>query len=235
MLELTCKRCGAVIREADVQLELALARCAHCGTLFSLKGAQQPVSVQQAVSQARRPLVEMPKGITVQDTEMGLAITYRWFNLTTIGLIVFAVFWNGFMLFWHTMALMTSAYMMSLFGLLHTAVGIFVGYIALAGIFNTTTITADRETLSIRHGPLPWPGNRQVPVHTLTQIYCQENISHTRNGTQYSYELAAILQDAGRQKLVGKFNTPLQALYIEQELERYLGIQDVPVSGELLR
>lgn len=231
--ELTCKRCQAPISTADLKWDLGLAACAHCGTVFSFQG-QPGGSVRQAPTW-QRPPVPIPDRFEITDRPEGLSISYRWFNLTFIFMAVFAVFWNGFMLVWHATSLASGAMFMSAFGLLHTAVGVGIGYYALAGFLNRTTITAERDVLHVRHSPLPWVGATDLWVRDLDQLYAKQVISKNSDGTSMSYELHAILKNGRQRKLVSGLSEAEQALYLEQQLERRLGIADRPVFGELPR
>lgn len=233
MVELTCTKCGAPIDSQDIHLDLGLARCAHCGTIFSLK--QPAASGMTGTPSTKRPPVPMPKNVEAVDTGTGLQLTYHWYSAKYIGMIIFTLFWNGFMCAWHAIALSQGAYMMSVFGLLHTAIGIGVAYYTLAGFLNRTTVTAEIGLLAVQHGPLPWPGNKQLLEEQLQQLYSKENVSHSKNGVNYSYEVHAALHDGEPVKLLGGLDTAEQALFIEQELERYLGIVDKPVRGEIPR
>jgi hypothetical protein len=236
LMELNCKKCGAPIQSEDINLDLGMARCTHCGTVFSLKGLPQERAPDKPTTNYPRAAVAMPKRIEIFDSGDGLRIQYHWFSPKYIFMIIFTVFWNGFMLVWHGIALSSGAWFMSLFGLLHTAVGLGLGYSTLAGFLNTTTIWVGLDFLEIRHHPLPWPGSKRLLAEEIEQIYCKENVSQSRNGgASYSYEVYAILRNAAKEKLLGGLNEVEQALYIEQELERYMRIQDRPVRGEIPR
>lgn len=233
LVELSCKKCGAPLEGRDIRMDLGLARCGHCSTIFSLQGmpAQNAGSARSTV----RPPVPMPKNVDVVDTGAGVQLSYRWYGPKYIGMIIFTLFWNGFMCAWHTISLTQGMPAMSLFGLLHTAIGIGVAYITAAGFVNRTTVFAEPGLLTIHHHPLPWPGNKSVLVDQIEQLYCKEKVSHSKNGTSVSYEVHAALHDGSQVKLLSGLDVADQALFIEQELERYLGIRDRPVGGELPR
>ncbi len=177
----------------------------------------------------------MPRGIQVEAFGSEMTIRRRWFGAAAIFLIFFAILWNGFMIVWHTISLSSGAWFMSVFGLIHTGVGVFVGYTALAMIFNTTIIRIGRGALSVRHGPLPWPGNLTLDTQDIEQLYCKEKVSNNKNGTSYTYEVHMMTHRSGRKKLVSGLQDADQALFIEQQIENHLEIKDRPVGGELGR
>jgi DNA-directed RNA polymerase subunit RPC12/RpoP len=232
LAEMSCTRCGAPIAHEDIDLDLAMARCAHCGTVFKIKEPALPPDVPPM---RERPAVPLPKNVEVKQEGDGLVISYRWFTPAFIFMIFFAVFWNGFMVVWHGISLASGAWFMSLFGLLHTAVGIGVGYYTLAGLVNRTVVHVELGTLSITHTPLPWFGSKRVAVDDIRQVYCKEKISRSKNGTSVTYEVHAVLENAAKEALMKRLQEPEQALYVEQQIEKYLGIEDRPVAGELPR
>ncbi len=238
--ELRCKNCGAPIENEGIDLDLAMAKCSHCGTIFSLKGMPSRESAPGEPATTGQPdqrvLVPTPKRIKVFNQGEALQITYRWFGIKFIFMIFFTIFWNGFMLTWHGISLRSGMWAMSLFGLLHTAVGIGMAYYTLAGLLNQTTIQVKNRELTIRHAPLPWWGNKRIRALDIEQIYSKEKISRSDEGSaSYTYEVHAILDNGTKEKLVGGLKEQELALYIEQTLEKYLGIRDQPVRGEIPR
>jgi len=213
-------------------MRLAMARCDHCGAVFAIAGLA--TSHDDAAKQPRIK-VPMPRGIVVEDFGNSLEIRRRWFHAVFIFLAFFCVFWNGFMIAWHVIALSMGVWFMSLFGLLHTAVGIGLAWYTLAGFLNTTTIRASRGLIEITTGPVPWRGNATLPTDDIDQIYCKEQVSHGKNGTSCSYQVLIVTKANVRKPLLKGLPDADQALFVEQELERFLNIEDRPVRGEIAR
>jgi hypothetical protein len=92
-----------------------------------------------------------------------------------------------------------------------------------------------RNSLSIRHGPLPWTGNRQMSGRELTQLYGVENSRTSKGSTTYTYDLLALDREGRTIKLISGLTDKDQVLYLEQTLERRLGIEDAPVDGEVAK
>lgn len=126
-----------------------------------------------------------------------------------------------------------------LFPICHVAVGVGLTYFTAAQFLNSTTIRVSQGSLSILHGPLPWRGVRDIPVRDIEQVYCKEKAYQNRRSTRYVYEVYTILR--GRNpvgdsvKLLGGLLEAEQALYIEQALEKHLGLADRSVGGEIPR
>ncbi|MFM2243409.1 MAG: hypothetical protein RLZ97_2265 [Verrucomicrobiota bacterium] len=228
LIELKCKNCGSILKPEDISPQLAAARCFHCHSLFAIPTAQTP----ENSGTLPRPQVELPARFTVVREGPDLVITRRWFNHGVWFLGFFCLFWNGFLVVWHTIALSTGAWFMSAFGLIHTAVGIGLLYMVIATIFNSTEIRAGTGRLAIKHGPIPWRGNQDISTSEIQQLFCREKISRNKNGTTSSYELEAVLKGNTRKTILKSLTAPEHAIYIEQELEKFLRITDQRVHGE---
>ncbi|MCB1193674.1 MAG: hypothetical protein H7A23_07265 [Leptospiraceae bacterium] len=108
-------------------------------------------------------------------------------------------------------------------------------YKVLANYLNTTEIIVDREKISVRHYPLPWTGNKVVLSNDIKQLYSKPVRHQNRNSVSFTYEVHAVLSNRTHIELVSNFETSDQALYVEQEIENFLKIENYPVRGEIGR
>jgi hypothetical protein len=176
----------------------------------------------------------MPENIRIEHRADGLTLSYRWFSAKFIFLALFCLFWDGFLVFWYGIALSQDApWIMLVFPLLHLAVGVFLTYYTVAGIYNRTIITVGQGKLSIQHAPLPWPGSRVLQASEISQLYCEETTSRGRNGPQTSYRLSAVTSDNKKINLLTGFDSPDSARFLERQVEEWLGIRDRRVEGEM--
>jgi hypothetical protein len=178
----------------------------------------------------------IPEHISMEQTSGGLLFSYRWFSPAYIFIALFAIAWDGFLVFWYSVATSQNApLMMLLFPIIHVLVGIGITYYALAGFYNKTLVLVGEGKLTIQHTPLPWPGNRVLQAADLTQLYSQERVIQTRNGTQVKYQLNAITRDNKKIALMSNLTAPDQVRFLEHKIEENLGITDIPVEGEMPR
>ena len=181
----------------------------------------------------------LPDKLELRDQGTGIEIVRKWFSWKVIFTTVFVVIWFGFLSMWFPMAFaFGNAFggglsLVTLIPLIHVAVGVGLAYTALTGWVNRTRITVDQGRISIRHGPLPWLGNKDLDGTTLKQLYSKEKISRGRNSTSVTYEVHALTTSGRNEKLLSGLETSEQALYIEQEIERYFRIEDAPVRGQI--
>lgn len=238
---LTCRRCGAEIAGSEVHESLQVARCSRCNTVMDL-AARGPVPVSPSKIAASRPMTPLPDRFDVTEDGVRLRIAWRWWNLVYVPLILFCMFWDGFLLLWYGIAFAslvggdtTGGILMFVFPLLHVAVGVGLTYSVLGGLFNSTTVEAGNGVLLIRHGPIPWRGNLDVATADLEQIFCRSRRIRRKNGYYYRYDVLAADREGRERVLLKGLEHPEQALYLEQKLEAFLGITDRPVSGEMAR
>ncbi|MFN8373289.1 MAG: hypothetical protein U0694_10500 [Anaerolineae bacterium] len=235
-MQIHCRYCASEIPAANINLDKLLAKCSNCNAVFSIAGEMGLAQGEKPKAAAKRMSVPLPTRVSMDETAGELVIRRKWFSpVSTLPLTFFAVIWNGFLVFWYSIALSSGEGQMALCGSLHLAVGLFLTYWVAAQFINETVITANAETLDIKSGPIPTTGNKALTAVDIAQIYCMEKISRGRRSTTVTYEVAAIMQDQRRESLLTGLYNPEQALFIEQEVERFLGIENRGVPGELGR
>jgi hypothetical protein len=178
--------------------------------------------------QKRRGPVPQPKSIHMDYDQDTLIFRRHWFTPDVLPMLFFAVFWDGFMLFWYIAAFTQNQIEMAIFGLLHLSVGVGITYYVLMGLFNHTWIRANSEALTVTHGPIPW-FNRRVASPDVEQLYIRTTSYSVNN--RYHYQLTALQTDGTMQGLLDSPN-PRELVFVEQQLEQHLGIHDRKVHDE---
>lgn len=228
------------------------AKCRQCDAVFGLHNLPQPL----ARPPRRKP--SMPKGVSIvageppipdegdyrraPSHELGeLIVKRRWFHWSVLFMSVFVIFWDGFLIYWYFGALSSvfspgfgggPGLTFILFPLIHVAVGVGMTYWTLATWLNTTTIKVDGENLSVRHAPIPWPGNQVVPTRSVRQLFVRKKVRRGKNGTTVTWELHAETDELASLKLMAGARDKAQIEYIEWAVEQHLGIVDDPSLNE---
>jgi hypothetical protein len=249
-MQVKCTSCGAEIAARDVNLDRLLAKCATCNAVFDISRlVPRPAGGAPGV-RTRRP-VEMPKRIRILTDDLVPATdAYRasasptthfvvergWFTPSLIFLVFFCCIWDGFLFIWYGSLVQHGLHgggiVAFVFPIFHVTAGAVVTYTTVCGFVNRTRISIESGNLVVRHGPLPWPGNRTIPTEDLTQLYCEENIGS--KGSR-SYSLNAMTKSSTKKiSLLASLPDAEQVLYLEQLLEQRLGLVDVPVAGEFV-
>ena len=225
LMRLTCPACASDVHADDIHPEQGIAACRGCKSVFRLG------------SPSSRATAPRPKSI--QESRSGARLTFRrrWWSLKIIFMTFFCIAWFGFLAVWYLMSSTVDEDpvrgVMMLFPIIHVAAGLWVLYYTLAGYVNTTTVELDRGYLSVRHGPLPWPGAGEIPTSSLKQLFCTRHEHRTKNGIHFTYRLNALLGDGRTRKIVSGLDAPDVPLYLEQQLEEFLRIPDARVPGEM--
>lgn len=165
-----------------------------------------------------------------------MAIAFKWYTPAAYFFLFFTIIWNAFLFFWYSMAFASDApFIFTLFPIIHVAVGLYLIYHTLCQFVNKTNIEIDADYLTIRHSPIPWwRGNVAIPTDSINQLYVKENKSEDKNGVaSYAYALRAKLNDNTDKEILSVTGVETeQMLEIEEQLERFIGINDRPVKGE---
>ena len=230
-MKILCPSCRVPVAAEDVALDTGLAKCRTCNNVFrfdNLAGLAAP---------AVRPRqnVGRPHSVVSFEEDGGLTVRYRWFSPKYIFLLIFCLFWDGFLVVWYAMAWGSGNTIMLVFPLLHVAAGIFITYWTIAGFVNTTTLRIDPYRLRVTHHPLPWGRPVQLEVGDVHQLFCDEKVTRGKNGPSYTYNLNALMRDGSRRKVVSGLDSPDLPVFLEQHAEEWMRIQDEPVAGELPR
>lgn len=235
-MQLECEMCHAPLRAENVRFDLALAKCHACNAVYDLSGRKalgSAASPGPALKRSlTRPKAALPDRLHVEELGHHTVFSWRWFKAQHVFMAFFCLFWDGMLAVMYSQMLSkgTTPLFALLFPLLHVGAGVFITYMTLTGFLNSTRIEVSRGELTIHHGPLPWPGNRTLSGRALAQLYSQE-VRGNKGGLSYS--LFALDKQGQKVKLLSGIEDKDQVLYLEQALERRLGIEDQPVDGEL--
>lgn len=230
--KLACQACAAPLDPDDGVRAGGALRCRFCGAFTRVEGAARLASL--------RGVAGRPRAIAVEDTGGGVRITRRWYSPAYLVLLFFCFVWNGAIGLFLLLVVRGSGvpWFVLLFPVVHVTVGLGLVYFTLSGFVNRTVVEAERgHALTVRHGPLPWPGAATLDAGAIAQLFVTATRRVDRDGdARTSYALAALTKDGARVPVLRTVGLPLEdALFLEQELERHLGLRDVPVAGEVAR
>lgn len=189
----------------------------------------------------------MPKGITLESGEPPirapggyrdaaaaplpeLVLRRRWFRWQVLFLTGFALFWDGFLFTWYAGMFATGEFhpMGVCFPLGHVAAGAGITYYAAALWVNSSVLRVLDGQLTVRHGPLPWRGNCEVPVSQIRQLVHVRRVHRRKNGPSVTWEVHAITHDHDHLTLLRGLSKVEEARYVEWVVEEHLGIEDAP-------
>ena len=201
--------------------------CSHCGTLHELARPAAPADgADGAPGPPERPPAALPALFEVSRPDGGLRVV--WPSGTKSGafaLAAFALIWAG----------ITGAGGLWLL----TPLSLAFLYMAAVKAFNRTELRIDGQSLAVVRGPLPAGGAKRVARADVEQLWVSEHVSRVREGgdggrvrERRFYRVSAALRGERTLRLFGGLGSAGQALWLEQEIERTLGLRDAPVAGE---
>ncbi len=176
--------------------------------------------------------VVIPRHIHLSEVKGNLEFEYAWFKYKYVAAIILAPVLSWF--------LVTSRYIEGSFSeptmgvAVIVAICLFVMYYALAKIFNSTRIIVTSDQIRVIHGPLPMLKNLLIKKEDVAQLYVtRQDVFHYYYRIFPTYQVNVILKNRQVITLVSKLDTPAQGRFIEQKIEQFFNIEDVPVEGEI--
>ncbi|MFK7913672.1 MAG: hypothetical protein AB8B93_07130, partial [Pseudomonadales bacterium] len=168
-----------------------------------------------------------------------MQITRTWYNFFYLaGAVLGALAFNAVWLGKDFVGILFSdkPLLLKLFASLFVFIGVVSAYYAIALRLNKTRILVNQDLIAISHRPIPWFGNKQVQAAQLQQLYVKRTYWGSSNDNpRYTYSLVGLTGDGKKIKLLSGMQSMTQVSYVEQELEKYLGIVDQAVAGEFGR
>ena len=232
MMHIECRNCGRQIAAADINIERLIAKCGACHAVFGfdLQGGSPP--------RRQRSKVAMPKSVAVDNQGGELVIVHRWRSVVAVVFLsIFALVWNGISWTFFLAMLSEAPWYVAAFLSVFLLVGAVVGYLALAMMLNSSEIRVAARRLTVKHGPLPFPGGVDVHSDDIEQLWVEQKISHSNSSrgssTSVTYPVCMRMKNGTRKHLLRNVQDSELALFVEQEIEAFLGIEDREMPGEL--
>ena len=215
-----CPSCANEVGMENVTLENSLAKCSECQVIFSI---EEEVASLKNKSEMKQEIFR-PEGIDLFYYKDDLEITLEgqvnpWDIL-------------GLILFLGGTGLGIPFYLFEGMPILFLLVAIFGTFFFIFRLINykknKTYIDINDQSLSVKHRPNNLKKDRTFLAEDIDQVYLKYSTTQgTMKGTFYIDIYVIINGSNGQQhqKLLS-VNTLTKAKYLEQEIEKYLGIED---------
>lgn len=227
-MQLNCQNCSKPILSKDISIQFAIAKCGSCNFVFN-------VAKQLNINSPTKPEnISLPKNVKCYIDQNFRVIEIKWFSLTTIPLVFFCIFWDGFLVSWYLKAFSfkNPPIMPIIFPLLHLAVGIGMTYTAAASLLNKTWIKMGIGRFIVRHGPIPFLRNFELTNSEIKQLFVKHRLRRLRGSVESLYTLMLRPRNGKDIKVTKDFLSAVDAVAFERVIEKTLGIRDEPVPGE---
>ena len=226
-MKLYCPKCATVLPSKQINIQNMVAQCDICHKIFNFADQVEPQAKGKAA------LIPQPRRLTYKNDGDSLEISWRWANSTLVFLIIFTLFWNGIVFggFGGIFAEDNSG--PGLFMLPHTLIGLYMIFYCLLSLVNKTKIKVDLHRIQVRHGPIPWFGNKRFDRDEILQFYSKQSAKKSNKGKiTINNELHVILRKGTQVRLLGGLPSSEYPIFIEDALESFWGIEDTSVKGE---
>jgi hypothetical protein len=172
----------------------------------------------------RTPSSTIPEGLELINGAEGITIRKVWRTWLVAPLAIFAVFWDGFLLFWYSQAISqpSAELMIFFFPLIHVAAGVCITYYVIASLFNKTDVVISLSGIKVSTYPIPWFGNKEVKREEITDIIVRERIG---NRNRRAYAIMYVDFSRKEKKLVASVPESDQAEFIAQTIRDATGIR----------
>ena len=228
MRRLTCLRCQEPLCASTFDEATGILVCRSCQTTFDLVkrilGSDEPPGKADGTSaDDERAVAPVPRGWSQEITGDQWTVSQRWRETGPVAFTsIFAIIWNVLTIIFTLAAGLILP--LSPFWL----IGAGAAYFTLKCLFNTTKVSVDSGKLHVAITPFSLKDALEIDVNKVDQIYLKRS-AVTLKSTSVS--VRALTTDHREIGLVDDVSFE-EGLWLEQELERHLGIRDRAVVGE---
>lgn len=227
MNHLMCPNCYKILNPKDVDIISQKGHCSQCNTDFALNEA--------TVLYEPKPNVEFPGGMEVVESKEELRIKMKWRDIS-YGLKFYSTF--SFLILGISTLLLLFTWGMDISELtklvLWNIFGLILSYIALVYMTNETNILVNKDYIDINHGPLFYIKlDEKIRVKDIDQLYVECKRYQSSRGEARAINFKVKKKNGRSFDLLKGLGSVEHYQYLEQEIERYLGIEDKQVRDEL--
>jgi hypothetical protein len=179
--------------------------------------------------------ITLPKGFDLNYFDDYMQITRVWHGLQTYALLLFSLIFNGVWIGNGFVEILFSEreLLPKLFSLVFPLLGLGLLYFTIATWLNKTQIYVSKNSIEVKHKPVPWFGSKRIKADNIEQFFVEEKYKGSSNGNpRYLYNVLGLTSESVQVKLISGLEYRDHARYIEKTIEDYLGIENVKVEGE---
>ena len=223
-MSIVCPHCNAIVLENAIHYPTKTARCSHCDYEFSVARLLQNDEDRKKVEM----VYDIPKPARINQYVDGnmLVITRTWERgqglfmlLLSIPFLIASIAIFG--------AFLSGTWLVIIHLIVFPIATGFQIRMGLQNFLNVTTIQIDPLDITVQHAPIPafvsaFGSQDIIQVYVKREYYSKREV----------FDVKLVMETGQHQTLIKHLPNSVQALYIEQEIEKFLGIVDAPVRGE---
>ena len=215
--KVSCPSCEQEVIADNLNLQSSVAKCSNCNVIFSIEKEVESVKLKKEIKQE----IFRPEGIDLFYFKEDLDITVQ---QHVQGLDAYGIVFFPSLAFLSLLVFFGDKHTMSPFIPIAFVLGsLYYLYKVLNYSKNKTYITVNSKSLSIKSRPKNFKKDKNYDASDIDQLYLK--LAGDGSGYYTIYMILDSLEGQKHQKLL-TVNTLSKAKYLEQEIERYLQIED---------
>jgi|GEM_PF-6950956 len=229
-MQIECPHCGKLLGSEHINTKINIVTCDECDAVFS-----PPVKIQEEFYRHKIVIEELStlNNFTIKRDINTLQIKYKDNSCIALLLIMLAILISIFLP-------ILSSFTRSIYNNDQGTIfvfALFIGLLILAKaitmLINTSTVFVNRKALTIKHRPIPVPLDKKISTKEIIQLFTRAYATRSRwDSEKITYQLHAVLKSGEKKILISNLTDPKQAMFIEQEVEIFLGIENRRIPGE---
>ncbi len=215
--KVSCPSCTNEVEADNLNLQNSIAKCSSCNVIFSIEEEVEDVKTKKEMKQE----ILRPEGIDLFYFKDDLDITVQQHiqGFVAFGLMIFplAALFLTFIYFFGEKNLHLSV------PIILSSIAVYFIYKGINSSENKTFIHINDKFLNIQSRPKNLKKDKSYDADEIDQLY----LKHATDGSGYYsiYMIINSIEGQKHEKLI-TVNTLSKAKYLEQEIERYLNIED---------
>lgn len=166
----------------------------------------------------------LPDGLRVERNPSGLVVTVSWRNMASWALLPMGLIATGLpVLLSFKMLGMPWNDPIRLLMLAFSVMGIAFLYVVIRRLVNVTRLEVTPQSITIRHGPLPWRRPLEVAAGTIRRIEVRQFRTGYEGRVATHYHLWAVHEDGRETCLLERDTEAEQANFARAEIQQVLG------------
>lgn len=227
--EITCPSCSQAVPADHLNIQTNIAKCNSCNVIFSFREQVEQLSNQQHISQE----ILQPEGVELSRfrDELDISVEQPW---NTFEIILLSLFPLLILIVTSIIVETRPPTDFNKIGVISLWLTSLVGYLAYFFIRkrHKVHIHIDDRNLYIERRPKKFIRDKQYAAQDIDQVYIKNVVSGNGAKGIGIFLIVDGLEGQKHVELIKSVNSRSKAKYIEQEIERHLGIPDRRVPDE---
>ncbi len=219
--KIECPSCSNTIPAKDMNINDKIAKCNECDSVFSF---QEEITALVALPPAKQEVIR-PEGIDIFHYNDELDITMT--QPQNVVEVLLAIFFPIFAFLFSAIFYKESGNM--LFAVLPWTICLLLFYRLFNASKHKVYFSIDDQYMTIKWRPKKFNKDQQFNIEDIDQIYVRSTPTH-----HSVYMIVNGLEGQKHLKLIPNMQSLSKARYLEQEIERQIGIVDRRIPEEAL-